>query len=297
MKLISCRVHDAWRPAFLIDDVAVDAAAVAVAVADPGLPRHTMSGLLALGADHLHALARRAADEASRGNVLGAAADLELGPPVPDPQKIVCLGLNYRDHAREVGADPPAAPMFFAKFPNSLVGPRGDIVAPPETSKVDYEAELAIVIGRRCYRVAHDDALNSVFGAMCCNDVSARDLQLANQLWTGGKAVDTFAPTGPALVSTDELGDLQDLGVRAWVNGDLVQDGTTADMIFSIADSIAFLSRIMTLEPGDLILTGTPAGVGQSRNPPRFLEEGDTVEVEIDGLGRLCNRVRRLAAG
>jgi 2-keto-4-pentenoate hydratase/2-oxohepta-3-ene-1,7-dioic acid hydratase in catechol pathway len=210
---------------------------------------------------------------------------------VPDPQKIICLGLNYRDHAAESGLQPPAAPMFFAKFPNSLAGPHADIVPPATTEKVDYEAELAVVIGRRGRNIAEAHALAHVAGAMAFNDVSARDLQLANNLWTGGKAVDTFAPCGPALVSLEEIGDLQDLGVRTRVNGEVLQDGSTASMIFGVAATIAFLSQIMTLEPGDIVATGTPAGVGQSRTPPRFLQAEDVVEVEIDGLGTLRNRV------
>jgi 2-keto-4-pentenoate hydratase/2-oxohepta-3-ene-1,7-dioic acid hydratase in catechol pathway len=181
--------------------------------------------------------------------------------------------------------------MFFAKFPNSLAGPHADIVPPATTEKVDYEAELAVVIGRRGRNIAEAHALAHVAGAMAFNDVSARDLQLANNLWTGGKAVDTFAPCGPALVSLEEIGDLQDLGVRTRVNGEVLQDGSTASMIFGVAATIAFLSQIMTLEPGDIVATGTPAGVGQSRTPPRFLQAEDVVEVEIDGLGTLRNRV------
>ncbi len=240
--------------------------------------------------------------DAAALRALGAAADaagvevhdreeVRLGPPVPDPQKIVCLGLNYRDHAEESGLQPPPAPMFFAKFANSLVGPYDDVVPPATTQRVDYEAELAVVIGRRGRHIAQDDALNHVAGAMVLNDVSARDLQLANPLWTGGKAIDTFAPCGPSLVLLDEIDDLQDLGVRTRVNGQLVQDGNTAAMIFGVAATIAFLSQIMTLEPGDIVATGTPAGVGQSRTPPLFLQTGDVVETEIDGLGALRNRI------
>ena len=250
--------------------------------------------LIALPADTLGRLDHIVLDrsrELARAGALFAIDDVILGPPVPDPPKIVCLGLNYRDHAAEAGLAAPAAPMFFAKWANSLVGPAEAIVPPPTTSQVDYEAELAVVIGRRGRHIPAAEALDHVFGAMAFNDVSARDLQLANNLWTGGKAVDTFGPCGPALVSLDELSDLQALALRTRVNGRMVQDGTTADMIFSVAETIAFLSRVMTLEPGDIIATGTPAGVGNSRDPKLFLQPGDIVEVEVDGIGVLRNPV------
>jgi acylpyruvate hydrolase len=217
--------------------------------------------------------------------------DVKLGAPVPDPQKIICLGLNYRDHAEEAGLAAPSAPMFFAKYANSLVGPTDPIVPPLTTSQVDYEAELAVVIGRGGRNIPVAEALDHVAGAMAFNDVSARDLQLANNLWTGGKAIDTFGPCGPALVTLQEIGDLQALSVKTRVNGETVQDGNTASMIFGVAETIAFLSQIMTLEPGDIIATGTPAGVGNSRTPKLFLRPGDVVEVEIAGVGTLRNTV------
>jgi 2-keto-4-pentenoate hydratase/2-oxohepta-3-ene-1,7-dioic acid hydratase in catechol pathway len=211
--------------------------------------------------------------------------------PVADPQKIICLGLNYRDHAAETGQDPPAAPLWFAKFANSLIGDGQPIVLPlAHPDYVDYEVELAVVIGRVTYGVSAELALSHVAGAMCFNDVSARDLQLQNPLWTSGKAVDGFAPCGPALVTLDELGDLSDLGLRTRVNGELLQDGNTRELIFGVAEAISWLSRTMTLLPGDIIATGTPAGVGMAKG--RFLRDGDVVEVEIDGLGTLRNPVR-----
>ncbi len=216
---------------------------------------------------------------------------VRLGPPVPDPEKIICIGLNYHDHAEEIGIAVPKEPIFFAKYANSLIGPTDAIVPPRDTGKVDYEAELAVVIGRSGRYIREEDALAHVAGAMNFNDVSARDLQLANQLWTGGKAVDTFGPCGPALVTLDELGDIQDLRVRTRVNGETLQDGTTARMVFTVAQLVAFLSRIMTLVPGDIIATGTPAGVAASHDPPRFLQTGDRVEVEVQGLGMTCNPV------
>jgi acylpyruvate hydrolase len=262
--------------------------------ADLSSPRQVVE----LSQDRLTALEDAAASTRAlledRG-ALHATEKVHLGPPIPDPAKIVCLGLNYRDHAEEAGLNPPSAPMFFAKFANSLVGPTDEIVPPAVTEKVDYEAEIAVVVGRRAKNVSADEAIDYLAGAMAFNDVSARDLQLANPLWTGGKAIDTFAPCGPAMVSLDELGDVQSLSLRTRVNGEVVQDGNTASMIFGVAETIAFLSRIMTLEPGDLIATGTPAGVGQSRTPPLFLQAGDEVEVEAEGIGTLRNKVARAA--
>jgi acylpyruvate hydrolase len=250
--------------------------------------------LVALPPEELRSLAETAASNQEvlrdRG-ALYAAGEVRLGPPIPDPGKIVCLGLNYRDHAEEVGLAFPGAPMFFAKFANSLVGPRDPVVPPPDTEQVDYEAELAVVIGRRATKVSAEDAVDYLAGAMAFNDVSARDLQLANPLWTGGKAIDTFAPCGPAMVTLDELDDLQALPLRTRVNGETLQDGNTSSMIFGVAETIAFLSRIMTLDPGDLIATGTPAGVGNARTPKRFLSDGDIVEVEVDGIGSLRNQI------
>ena len=291
MKLVSYRTagQSKWTAGIQVGDALVQASAAATGQ-DDLVAAHlgTTRGVLSLSAQQLTRLADGAADLV--GSAL-AVDEVEIGPPVPDPEKIVCLGLNYRDHAAESGLSAPAAPMFFAKYANSLVGPRADIVPPRTTQKVDYEAELAVVIGRPGRDITEAEALDHVAGVMALNDVSARDLQLANNLWTGGKAIDTFAPCGPALVTLDEVGDLQDLAVRARVNGETVQDGTTASMIFGVAQTIAFLSQIMTLEVGDIIATGTPAGVGQSRTPPLFLHTGDVVEVEIDGVGTLSNTV------
>jgi acylpyruvate hydrolase len=256
-------------------------------------------GVLALASDDLRTLAQAAgsrADELRERGALHDFGEVRLGPPVTDPQKIICLGLNYRDHAREAGLSEPSAPMFFAKFANSLIGPTDPIVPPRNgTEQVDYEAELAVVIGKRGRNIEAAGALEHVAGAMAFNDVSARDLQTANNLWTGGKAIDTFGPCGPAVVTIDEIADIQALPVRARVNGETVQDGNTAEMIFSVAETIAFLSQIMTLEPGDIIATGTPAGVGNSRDPKLFLHPGDVVEVEIEGVGMLRNPVAEAA--
>ena len=214
-----------------------------------------------------------------------------LAAPVPDPEKIICIGLNYRDHAEESGQEIPQAPMWFAKFQNSLIGSGAPIVLPrAHPEYVDYEAELALVIGRAGHAIPEAQALEHVAGVMPFNDVTARDLQLQNPLWTSGKAIDTFAPCGPALVTLDELGDLRDLTLRTRINGEQFQEGTTANLIFGPAELVAWLSRTITLLPGDIIATGTPAGVGGAQG--RFLRDGDTVEVELEGVGTVTNPVR-----
>jgi len=253
-------------------------------------PATTVRGLLeALDADGLRDLERRTKEAATGARI--PLNDVTLHAPITDPQKIICLGLNYRDHAEETGQEIPTAPMWFAKFANSLIGSGGEVMLPAAHAEyVDYEAELALVIGRRAKNISAEDALSHIAGAMPFNDVSARDLQMQNPLWTSGKAIDTFAPCGPALVTLDEIDDLGALGLRTRVNGELLQQGTTANLIFGPAEVVAWLSRTMTLLPGDIIATGTPAGVGVAQG--RFLKDGDTVEVEIDGLGTLVNPVR-----
>jgi len=251
-------------------------------------PATTVRGLLEhLDATGLTELGRRAAGAPERL----ARTDVRLLPPIPDPEKIVCMGLNYRDHAEEAHQEIPEHPRWFGKFANSLIGDGAEVILPASHPEfVDYEAELAVVIGRTAHLVSEADALSHVAGAMPLNDVSARDLQLQNPLWTSGKAIDTFAPCGPALVTLDEAGDLQDLALRTRINGEVVQDGTTAQMIFGVAETIAWLTRTMTLVPGDIIATGTPAGVGGFKG--LFLRDGDTVEVEVEGLGAVSNPVR-----
>ena len=209
------------------------------------------------------------------------------------PGKIVCVGLNYRDHAAEGGMDLPKAPLLFAKWPNTLIGDGDAIVLPPESTQVDYEAELGVVIGRLAKRVSERDALDHVEGYICLNDVSARDMQFADGQWTRGKSFDTFCPVGPELVPADRIPDPQALRIRCLLNGEALQDASTADMIFSVAEVIAYISDGIELVAGDLILTGTPPGVGFVRTPPVFLQDGDEVTVEIEGVGTLTNPVRR----
>ena len=222
-----------------------------------------------------------------------ALADVGLLAPVPRPGKIIAIGRNYADHVTEDGAVPPPTPLIFAKFPSSVVGPGADIRWDRAmTSQVDYEAELAVVIGRRARDVREQDALDVVLGYTCLNDVSARDLQFADVQWVRGKSLDTFCPMGPALVTGDELGDPDDLDIACRVNGEVLQHDRTSSMFYSVRQIISHCSRAFTLEPGDVIATGTPGGVGIFRDPPRLLGDGDVVTVAIEGLGELVNTCR-----
>ena len=212
--------------------------------------------------------------------------------PIGHPQKIVCIGLNYRDHAEEQGVDLPERPILFAKWPNTLIGPGDPIVVPAISEKVDYEAELGVVMGERVKGVSRENALEAVAGYVCVNDVSARDLQFADGQWVRGKSPDTFCPVGPRLVPRDEIPDPRALRIRAVLNGETLQDSTTANMVFGVAEIVAFVSQAITLEPGDLIATGTPAGVGAFRKPPVFMKPGDEITIEVEGIGALTNPVR-----
>jgi 2-keto-4-pentenoate hydratase/2-oxohepta-3-ene-1,7-dioic acid hydratase in catechol pathway len=213
--------------------------------------------------------------------------------PVPDPRKIVCLGLNYRDHAAESGAPIPKDPVLFSKYATALIGHESAIVLPPVSHEVDYEAELVIVIGKGGRNLRANEAPAYVAGYTVGHDVSARDWQLKKdgKQWMVGKTFDTFAPTGPVLVTADEVPDPHRLPIRLRLNCQVMQDSNTSEMIFSVGQTLAYLSQVFTLEPGDLIFTGTPSGVGFTRKPPVFLKAGDVVEVEIGGLGMLRNPV------
>ena len=215
--------------------------------------------------------------------------------PIDRPGKIICVGLNYKDHAAETKSELPERPLLFAKWPNTLIGDGDPIRIPAISQKVDYEAELGVVIGRAARDVAVDDALDFVGGYVCVNDVSARDLQFADGQWTRAKSLDTFCPVGPAVVPAAEIPDPQALAIRCVVNGEALQDSSTAHMVFSVADLVSYASRGMTLHPGDLIATGTPAGVGFTRKPPVFLQVGDEVTIEIEGIGALTNPVKGAA--
>jgi 2-keto-4-pentenoate hydratase/2-oxohepta-3-ene-1,7-dioic acid hydratase in catechol pathway len=211
--------------------------------------------------------------------------------PIERPRKIVCVGLNYKDHAEEQGVELPTEPLLFAKFTTSLIGPGEAIVIPPLVTQCDYEAELGVVIGATVRNISRENALEAVAGYVCANDVSARDLQFADKQWTRGKSPDTFCPVGPHLVPAAEVADPHNLRIRAIVNGEVLQDSSTSNLIFGIDEIISYITQTSTLEPGDLILTGTPAGVGVFRDPQRLLQPGDEVTIEIEGLGELTNPV------
>ena len=258
--------------------------------ADALLPS-SVRELLAMGTDGL-ALAQ---ESLSKGRVRYAPETSKLLAPVPDPRKIVCLGLNYRDHAAESGMAVPDEPVLFSKYPSALIGHGAPILLPSVSNEVDYEAELVVVVGIGGRDIAKENAMKHVAGYAVGHDVSARDWQLnkPGKQWMAGKTFDTFAPVGPVLVTADEVDDPHDLGIRLRLNGKTMQDSSTSQLIFRIDEVIAYLSQIFTLEPGDLIFTGTPPGVGMARKPQVWLQAGDVVEVEIDGLGTLRNPVAR----
>jgi acylpyruvate hydrolase len=272
-----------WRAAVSQDSRIADLAAL-------GFPGTTRD-LLKSGPKALKDVIDRASHSTSAWQK--TSADIVFGPPIPDPDKILCIGLNYREHARESGLEVPSVPVVFAKFRNSLIGSGTAIELPAISQQVDYEGELAVVIGKSCKNIKVSEALTVVAGYSVLNDVSARDLQLQVSQWTIGKAIDTFAPMGPGLVPAYLVPDPQKLELITRVNGRVVQQTWTSDMIFSVSEIIAYLSRAITLEPGDIIATGTPAGVGFKREPALFLQAGDTVEVEISSIGLLSNPVVR----
>ncbi len=212
--------------------------------------------------------------------------------PLHDPGRFIGIGLNYHDHAREIGQQAPLYPPLFAKWANAINGPYGAIDLPVKSEAVDYEVELGIVIGARARYVSPTDALSCIFGYTVINDISARDLQFQTSQWLAGKICDGFAPIGPTITERQDLPSSADLRLRTWVNGELRQDGRTQDMIHDPASLVSYLSHLITLDPGDIIATGTPAGVGMSHKPPRYLKAGDVVRVDITGLGTLENHVR-----
>jgi 2-keto-4-pentenoate hydratase/2-oxohepta-3-ene-1,7-dioic acid hydratase in catechol pathway len=237
-----------------------------------------------------------AAMDAPEMGVSYSLSDVRLLAPVPVPQKFLGVWLNYRDHAEEliskgIAVAVPESPVVFSKLSSCVIGPGDAIVVPSVSAMVDYEAELAVVIGRRCRNVSVADAMSVVAGFTVCNDVSVRDWQMRSPTMLLGKSFDTHGPLGPSLVTPDEFGDVAGKRVRTWVNDELLQDGSTDDLIFSVGELIALLSTVCTLEPGDVIATGTPCGIGALRKPPRWLVPGDVVAVEVEGIGRLTNAV------
>jgi 2-keto-4-pentenoate hydratase/2-oxohepta-3-ene-1,7-dioic acid hydratase in catechol pathway len=296
MKIGTLRDGTAYLPALIegerayrLDDVLGALGGVPVVVPD-GADAATVLATAALAA------AARSAVEALPDLITRGAAPsyplYNLGPPVPRPGKIVCAGRNYAEHAKELGNDIPTRPILFAKLATSVRGPFDDVARPREVDDLDYEAELCVVIGSGGRRIPKERALAHVAGYCCANDVSARHAQLGlGDQWLRGKSFDTFCPIGPWIVTADEIPDPQALNVRCRVDGTLRQDGNTADMIFNVATLISYISDAFTLEPGDLILTGTPSGVAMGQHPAPWLQPGQLCEVEIPGIGSIANRI------
>jgi acylpyruvate hydrolase len=287
MKLVTFEFHGRARLGALetgpTGEIVVDLNA-----ADERLP-HDMLAFLAAGQPAL-ALARQAVKDAPATARLPR-AEVTLKAPIPRPGKIICLGLNYRDHAAESNQPIPTYPVVFAKFANVVIGPGEAIVLPKISQEVDYEAEFGVVIGQRGRGIAEADALSYVAGYLPFHDVSARDYQMRTSQWVMGKTFDTFGPMGPALVTADEIPDPHNLNIRLLIGDEVLQSSNTRHLIFTVPQILYHLSAVMTLEPGDVIATGTPGGVGAARNPKRFLKPGDVVRVEIERLGTLENPV------
>ncbi|MGG6358616.1 fumarylacetoacetate hydrolase family protein [Peribacillus frigoritolerans] len=218
-------------------------------------------------------------------------SEVKILPPIAKLDKIICVGLNYFDHCKETGMEPPASPVIFSKYSNAITGHNDPIEIPINSTEVDFEAELAFVIGKEAKRVSEEEADDYVFGYTIMNDISARDLQFQDGQWSRGKTADTFAPFGPVIVTKDEVGDPHNLAISLELNGEIMQDSNTSNLIFTVPKIISFLSQSMTLMPGDLIATGTPPGVGMGRNPKIWLKNGDRMNVSIEKIGTLSNHV------
>jgi len=281
MKLVSFGKAGEETPGVWTDNGIVDLRAL-----EPGWAMDWRQVLASDGLAHVASLLTHATAEH-----LVDPTTVRLGPPIPNPSKIICIGMNYADHASEQNKPLPEKPLLFAKAPTALCGPEDDIVLPASEEKPDVEAELAVVIGKRARHLATADWQDVVAGYMCFNDVSGRAAQYGDRQWFRGKSYDTFAPCGPYLVTRDEVMDPHVLSIGTHVNDFVLQDSNTSNLVFRIPELLAYISASMTLMPGDILATGTPAGVGVFRDPPRFLKAGDRVTVSIEGLGRLRNHV------
>ncbi len=286
MKLVRFGAPGAERPGVWLDDRGtpeiLDVRAMAFDIADYDAHFFTHWGI-----DRLRGLLMEPVQKRI------AADGVRLGPPVARPANLICIGKNYADHAAEFDGAPPSEPILFAKAPTAIIGPRDPIRIPAGWTEADAEAELAVVIGRAASRVEAASALAYAAGFLALNDVTERRAQREAGQWYRGKSFDTFCPLGPFLVTADDVADPQQLGVRSRLNGAPLQEGNTRDMLFPVAQLIAYISRTLTLQPGDVLATGTPSGVGFARKPPVLLQPGDEIAVEIDGLGSTCNRVER----
>jgi 2-keto-4-pentenoate hydratase/2-oxohepta-3-ene-1,7-dioic acid hydratase in catechol pathway len=280
MRIVTYRSGDGERAGVQTEDGTIDVGRL--------LGRDAIGVRELIAGDRIEELRERLGDPPEGSVVPGG---VELLPPVTDPDKIICIGLNYRSHAEEAGVDPPEHPTFFAKFRNALAPPGATVALPAASEKVDYEAEVALVIGRRCEEVGTVEAEGAIAGFTLLNDLSARDLQFATPQWMPGKVFDGSAPCGPALVTPDEAGPHDGISFKLELNGEVMQDASTSDLIFSIPELVARLSEWMTLEPGDIISTGTPAGVGSVREPRVWLNAGDEIQIRSPQLGTLATGV------
>ncbi len=294
MKIVSYHHESGVRGGVLIDDIVFDLELLLQGSTEAvhGAPT-SVREFLQLYGDRISAISAGITSLAAQDPVarVGAVTEVRLSTPVTDPSKVLCIGLNYKDHVAETGRAFPEYPDVFAKFASTMVGPEDEIGGAHVSDNLDFEGELAVVIGRRASVVPEEEALDYVAGLAPLNDVTARDLQYRGTQWLAGKAVDGSTPWGPALVTLDQVGDPQTLDIATRVNGIEVQRSNTQYQIFSIARIVSYLSSFLTLEPGDVIATGTPKGIGAKRNPPVWLEPGDTVEIEIEKVGLLRNRV------
>ncbi|XP_003701388.1 oxaloacetate tautomerase FAHD2A, mitochondrial isoform X2 [Megachile rotundata] len=262
---------------------------IAVSAVDSRIP-NTLKKFLEGGDDMLKKAKRIVAE----GRSVIPEAEVNFLAPVTRMDKLACIGLNYIGHCKEQGVSPPETPVVFSKFPSNIIGPRDNIMLPSISDKVDWEAELAVVIGKKCKGLNKDEGEAYIFGYTIAQDITARDWQKSKRnggQFLIGKAMDTFCPLGPAVVTKEAVSDINNLAVKTWVNGNIKQDGNTKELIFKPHEIVAYISQFMTLLPGDVILTGTPAGVGFTRKPPEFLQRGDVLETEIEGLGRMRNKV------
>ncbi|XP_078032944.1 oxaloacetate tautomerase FAHD2A, mitochondrial isoform X2 [Augochlora pura] len=262
---------------------------IAVSAVDSRIP-NTLKKFLEGGDD----LLKKAKRIVAEGRSVIPEAEVNFLAPVTRMDKLACVGLNYIGHCKEQGVSTPETPVVFSKFPSNIIGPRDNIMLPPISDKVDWEAELAIVIGKKCKALKDDEGKDCIFGYTVAQDITARDWQKSKRnggQFLLGKAMDTFCPLGPAVVTKESIGDINNLSVKSWVNGNIKQNGNTSELIFKPHEIVAYISQFMTLLPGDVILTGTPAGVGFTRKPPEYLQRGDVLETEIEGLGRMRNKV------
>lgn len=280
MRIVTYEAAGKAHPGIVKGDAIIDLS---------GIGFHSVIELIEAGAGGL-AKAEKLASEAPR-EATHPLRDAKLLAPIPRPPKLICVGLNYLDHAKETGAEIPKVPTIFNKFATAVVGPGANIILPKVSKAPDFEAEFAVVIGRGGRRIAKGDWKNHVFGYTIVNDVSARDYQRATTQWLMGKTFDTFAPMGPWIVTADEIPDPHDLDIELEIEGETLQDSNTRELIFKVPDLIEFLSSVFTLEPGDVISTGTPSGVGFARKPPRYLRAGEEVIVRIPAIGELRNPV------